>query len=68
MSKKRQGLKDSRVHIVRPSNIENEPPEKTRCGKKLSTLFECCVNSVEAATCPLCIRDEQRRHRPGARR
>ena len=63
MKTKRHGLKvDLKVHLTRPSGIEDEPAVFTRCGKRLSGLSKCVVNSVEAASCNRCINDEQRTH------
>jgi hypothetical protein len=49
------------VHLVLPNPSHEEKPNLTRCGKRLRNLKgRCCVNSVEAASCPTCIKEQQR--------
>ena len=50
---------EPRTHIVKPNG--DETPEYTYCARNLKALHgRCTVNSVEAATCEGCIKEEQR--------
>ena len=46
------------IHNAVPSTEEGEHSTRTRCGKKTSSLYQCCVYSAEAASCPVCIKED----------
>jgi hypothetical protein len=53
-------VKDRYVHLIEGNEFDDQPT--TLCGKKMAGLRECVVLSVEAASCPRCMVQEQRTH------
>ena len=60
---------DTSTHLVKANAMPEEAAEFTVCGKRLSSLSACCVNTFEAATCTTCIRlaHSAQDYRPGLR-